>query len=559
MQEREYEFDGSFSWAFVNLAKRGADDVILNSVEESDPDGWRPVAGLEVDDSPKSLYLRWGYSAQDERRTFRLDYLVKGAVRRYSDCAEFYWKVIEDEHERVGEVAVSLVLPEESPELFKVFVHSAAAPGRLWFDPKFSRAEFVQTNVPKNTFVEMRAVMQAGIFPATPARPEPGYERILAEERRNFVWATVRKLVLIPLGLVLAVVVPVILLVAFYFRYGREPKIQYEAIYEHEPPRSAPPVAIHAVLHQKPDTTTVEQSVFRGMLAIMLDLCRRRIVSVREVKARKKYEFVLEKPEEVERLDSFSRTVATFFFGQVAGGGSTVSDEMVKDYTKKNLTRVKELLGRLDEMANEWWRKELGTDFLDPMSVAAHQRAMVIVLGLLVLGSVCLGLGLGVFARGGGPWIAAAVFGVVAGVVLSIGARPILRWSETAYLEHRRWRSFRRFLIEFSAIEQAPVELLAIWEQYYVYAVALGVADRFLKNVARLAEAKAAPLVVPAWYVASTGTAGMASLADSLAGFQSFASNMSSMAGALSSSSGTGGGFSGGGGGGGGGGSSGAG
>ncbi|MEO0078006.1 MAG: DUF2207 domain-containing protein, partial [candidate division WOR-3 bacterium] len=352
VQEREYKFDGSFSWAFVDLAKKGADDIVLNSVEELTANGWEPAAGVEIEDSPKSIYVKWSYSAQNERKKFKLDCTVKGVVRRYSDCAEFYWKVVEDEHERVGQSTVSLVLPDESPELFKVFVHSAAAPGRLEFDPRFSRAEIAQAGVPKNAFVEVRAVMQADIFPAAPRRPEPAYDRILTEERRNFVWATARRLVLIPLGLLLALVIPVILIVVFYFRFGREPKIEYDAVYEHEPPRMAPPVAIHAVLHQKPGTATVEQSVFQGMLAIMLDLCRRRMVSVREVKARKKYEFVLEKPGEVEKLDSFSRTVVDFFFGQVAGGGSTVSDEMVKEFTKKNPSRLKELLSSLDERAN---------------------------------------------------------------------------------------------------------------------------------------------------------------------------------------------------------------
>ena len=190
---------------------------------------------------------------------------------------------------------------------------------------------------------------------------------------------------------------------------------------------------------------------------------------------------------------------------------------------------------------------------------AAFRRAVAVAFGLLVPGTVGLGFGLSAFSRGGVPWVVAGIFGLVVGVGLGVGATPILRWSEAAYLEHRRWRNFRRFLVEFSAIEQAPVELLAIWEQYYVYAVALGVAERFLKNVARLAEAKAMPLAAPAWFAAGSGTTGMASLAESMAGFQSFVANVSSMTSALSSSSGTGGGFSGGGGGGGGGGSSGAG
>jgi uncharacterized membrane protein len=152
--------------------------------------------------------------------------------------------------------------------------------------------------------------------------------------------------------------------------------------------------------------------------------------------------------------------------------------------------------------------------------------------------------------------VAALAFIVFAGF-----GRVILRWDPAAYLEHKRWKNFRKFLRDFSAIEQAPVSLLGIWEQYYVYAVVLGVAEEFLKNVGRLAEARGAGLALPVWYVAAAGAHGpsVASFTESMSGFQSFAGNVNSMMQSFSTASSSGGGFSGGGGGGGGGGSSGAG
>jgi uncharacterized membrane protein len=162
------------------------------------------------------------------------------------------------------------------------------------------------------------------------------------------------------------------------------------------------------------------------------------------------------------------------------------------------------------------------------------------------------------------PPVRLIVTAVLAGlvfVVFMLLGRTILRWTETAYLEHRRWKNFRKFLQDFSAIEQAPVGLLAIWEQYYVYAVALGVATEFLKHVTRLAEQRGTSLALPVWYVGASGMHGgsLASLSQGLSGFDAFASNMSGMMSSFSTASASGGGFSGGGGGGGGGGSSGAG
>ena len=130
IQERTYAFSGSFSWADIDLKKQGADDIVFNALAEKTGTGWQAIRPLEVTSSDKSLYIRWGYSAEDEEKTFVLDYTVKGAVKRHADVAEFYWKVIEDEHARVRTARTTVTLPAPSPELFKVYIHAAAMPPR---------------------------------------------------------------------------------------------------------------------------------------------------------------------------------------------------------------------------------------------------------------------------------------------------------------------------------------------------------------------------------------------------------------------------------------------
>jgi len=90
-QERTYQFDGSYSWAFVNLKKRGARDIIVNRISEKTYNGWQTIEP-EIINNPTSLYVRWNYSANNESKTFLLDYTILGAVKRYQDVAEFYWR-----------------------------------------------------------------------------------------------------------------------------------------------------------------------------------------------------------------------------------------------------------------------------------------------------------------------------------------------------------------------------------------------------------------------------------------------------------------------------------
>jgi uncharacterized membrane protein len=280
IQERTYNFDGSFSWAFVDLKKQGAENIILNQLSEKTDIGWKQLQPTELNNSPKSLYIRWEYSAKDETKTFLLDYTIIAGVKRYADVAEFYWKVIEDEHEKISKNEITLFLPEPSPSLFKVYIHSQSKPGSLIFNDAKDQANIVQVNIPANTFLEVRMLASQSMFSKVAKQNEIRYEKILAEEKHNFLISSLRKFVLLPLGILLMIGFPLVLLLIYYSKYGREPKLQYIAQYEHEPPRKAPPIVVPAILHQKPEKTAINQNTFRAMFASLLDMCVKGIVSV---------------------------------------------------------------------------------------------------------------------------------------------------------------------------------------------------------------------------------------------------------------------------------------
>lgn len=87
VQERTYELSGRFSWAYVNLEKKGAAGIVFNRLAELRDGTWQDIRPDELTDGARSLYVKWSYSAEDEDRTFLLDYTLSGAVRRYQDVA----------------------------------------------------------------------------------------------------------------------------------------------------------------------------------------------------------------------------------------------------------------------------------------------------------------------------------------------------------------------------------------------------------------------------------------------------------------------------------------
>src|SRR5512134_2021083 len=98
VEARTYRFDGPFSWASYHLPLVGASR--MHSVGVADERGpyvsstsRRPGAYV-VRWEGNTAVIEWGFSAQDESRTFTISYVLDDVVTVYSDVAELYWKFI---------------------------------------------------------------------------------------------------------------------------------------------------------------------------------------------------------------------------------------------------------------------------------------------------------------------------------------------------------------------------------------------------------------------------------------------------------------------------------
>jgi predicted membrane protein DUF2207 len=250
--QRTFRFDGSFSWAELRLhtaGRYGRYDVEYLGVW--DADSGQPLR-IERSADGGDRVLRWYYQAENQTRRFLLRYRIRGAVQRYGDVAQFYWKAIEDDHAPIGQVRITVVPPQPSPHLFKVFVHSRAAPGDIAFAGDYGQVIVTQSRIPESSFVEVRALLDPALFIQAPLRTGPDMASLLADERQQSgrTWGIAR---LASLGFVLAGILIVGLIVGYvwtYLRYGREWKVIYETIYEREPPRPLPPAVVPAILTQ---------------------------------------------------------------------------------------------------------------------------------------------------------------------------------------------------------------------------------------------------------------------------------------------------------------------
>ena len=53
-----------------------------------------------------------------------------------------------------------------------------------------------------------------------------------------------------------------------------------------------------------------------------------------------------------------------------------------------------------------------------------------------------------------------------------------------------RWEAFKKFLVDYSNLEEAKLASIELWEHYFVYAVALGVAEKVAKGYSKIMSKK---------------------------------------------------------------------
>jgi len=547
-QERDYDFRGSFSYAYLDVLKKGSSNVRFLGIVNLDTN---ESLTYDLEEDSTHVKATWYYSANNQVKRFLIVYKIEGVIKRYEDVADFYWKVIEDSHESIEKFESYVNLPSKSPNLFKVFIHSSASPGNLDFLNDLQIAKITMQNIPANTFVEFRVLAEPLIFSGVEQISSKNYENILSQEKEIF-YSTVPQFFKDIEVIIILSIIPIVAFIYFYLKYGRDPKVVYSAIYEREPPSQVPPMALSNLLEGEETKTDIKREAM-GLLATLFDLARRGYLEVIEEKRKRflafdKTEqiFILTKKgkEKIEELESFERDILSFVFDCGKEKDKVTSSEIVK-YCRSNPYRVKDRIEEIDENSRKWFERKY-FPITEKISSEIREKFAFLMIVYIVINifAIYILMDFAIFLP-----IVISIFVLVLAVTVS-------RRTYKSALEIKKWRAFKKFISDFSAMKDAPATLLKLWDEYLVYAIALGVAQKLLENIKDLSleTGKSIPAVV--WYHGLSPTPGKTISPEAIT---SFVNNMSHTINALSSSTSVGGGFSGGGGGGGGGGSSGAG
>ena len=460
-----YEFAGSFSTGERPIPPG---PYGLADFEVTDEDGDRlPISG-----APHNL--QWEFDAEDEQRTFEVSYTVTDVLRTGSDVADLRWQWLGPQHPGVGSLRATLQVPGDGSGL------SAWGRGPMSGDVEIDGATVTwrAEDVPPGVAVEGRVAVPV-LALGLPPGPAPILSGIVADERAAADEANRRRSILTfgttdPVRLARMnrwfILVPLVGWIAFgllWLEWGPEPERARDIgrhVREppHDPPALVPPLLNHGVLDGAALAATIVDLAQRGALQIIEDRGAPR--------AGTPVEWRFERGTYPRDLSPFEQKVLHRLFESGPTPSSTSTYSELAAWTRDNPV-----------FARRWW-----SDFADLVKDDFRARGFV-QSGPAFPVVLNLGVALVVLALSVNALVIGALVGVVgiASALVQFGATLLVgRRSARAARQVAEWKTFRRFLLDFSNMRNAPAGHLPLWERYLVYAVALGISEEVSKGIA---------------------------------------------------------------------------
>jgi uncharacterized membrane protein len=483
-----------------------------------------------------------------ERRVLFV-YRLDGTVEPYSDVVQWYWNLIQLDHPPIVGYRLTVTAPGPMAEPFDAYVMRYGNPEEprvaLSGDRRVLTVAF--DRIPSGDGVEVRYLMDPALFTVRGTRP--GFETLLRDQARISGVHERERLFRAVRGSPLWGVLPLAWLLWLAYgifgawqRVGREPQTDGMR-YPFEPPRDLPPAAVTAMLSQQFNASSMGPAWF----ATIMDLARRGLI--RFDGEGRKFRILLQPGADTAGLETFEQQVLDYLTAAARarrrnGAPDEITLAQLESYGRSNAQRF---LARWAPLVRKWIEGFLGGPLTTPESGAATKRWT-----LRSLLAIAAGVGLAIVFVDAAR-VAMIVAAVIALILLVTAATALPAWRPEVGREVAGWLGFKRTLSDYSRMKDAPPDFFMLWDRYYVYAAALGVAERYLKTLQRVVPARGLDQAQMARQGAWLGASNMSNLA----GISRAASSLSTALAKAGASASSGGSSSGGGGGGGGGGSSG--
>jgi len=255
-----------------------------------------------------------------------------------------------------------------------------------------------------------------------------------------------------------------ILVIFLIFRFfGKEPKVDYEGIYERELPTHDSPDLINAIVRNIAKNVDNE-----GIQAVIMDLYRRDYIYFDD-----SYKVIKFKKQDPGSELSLSERKFFLFLKCYDDDGFSF------DKLKKKMTKS-QLFARKFNKKFENYKSFMRSEVREKGYFHTQGYYMSVFFSILILIASAV---IPAYVSNNTPpllqnisYIISIFSWFTAAVIILLPRDVFGQWTKSGRIFYLKWLNFGKFIAEFSMLSDYPPESVVVWEEYLVYATALGIA-----------------------------------------------------------------------------------
>lgn len=451
--------------------------------------------GLPI--SGNKFEIAWGVSVNGtETRSYQIKYKVIDAVKTYSDCSELYWQLVgTDNAIPVTKLTATIKLPKAVSEKNNIrgWAHGPYN-GNITVnqDNVYLEVDYLNTGV----MVEARVVTLENLFTKNKVTNITKFNSILSEEqkwadqanneREEYIRYNEEKTrigEIINTVYTIVTIVVCIFLIYILIRNGiKANKIEKrkmpEMDYFRDIPNKQASAGDAAYLYYFRNGNFY-RSISKILSATLLQLSLKKYIAFSEDKTKSKPQVrinILNNTEQLEPLTNDENTVLSILKsvardttkeGEIATFTMKEFEKYAKKHCESFMSKIKSIETNVEkqQIAMQNYSKE------DSKQSSKHLLRAVeyITFGVIALIAI------------GNPII--AILLCINCIPHFISYNKINPLTDKGLEEKAKWVGLKRYMEDFSLLNEKEVPDLKLWERYLVFATAFGIADKVLKQL----------------------------------------------------------------------------
>ena len=442
-----------------------------------------------LENSDGKFEIAWGIGMDHSsgNRVYQISYKVNDAVAKYNDYAELYWQFVGNDFSiDADKITGTIILPSEVNDIqeIKVWGHTEGLNGEIYATGK-DEIKFQVNDYKNENMVEIRTLFPNAIIKSSERTyNQDRYDEVVKEETKWANKANIkRQWEEIKDEVIWTFIFYVILAVCIIYiekavKYGKkiiqankykpEQKIDY---FRELPKEDATPGEALYLLREPYNSF---RSCFGNIFsANILNLKLKEYIDIRVEKesenTKKEKIYIKDNRKDLDTLKKEEKGVMSFI-RDALGNNNEIEMKDIEKYIKGHAGKVSGLIERNQSSIEHSLSKD---KLLDKKAKGEYKRykEKASVYFMVALFSLIYGI------------IPCAIIFLINGILCRKISKKQNVLTQDGVNMQEKWKGLKKYMEDFSLLNEKEIPAITIWEKFLVYATAFGIANKVLKQL----------------------------------------------------------------------------